>query len=531
MDFKTAERQYKVLRKALEAGRITAEEYRALVKRITVFDDQNRRWQLGPVSGEWHRLEGSQWVKDMPPIQPDELPAIAEGEVPAPPVEETTAASQEEFPPSPPQVEADLVDENEPDFKAEADAEAETGPNFVASTDTETEPITETALKEIAEAAPLEQEEAQPAVAEAETPQPGRKKAREKSQKSFVSRFWPLLALAAILLLALLAGGLFILNQFFPLMPTQIAEDTLPEVTPSPQVTQTDRWLPGTWKLSAQDTANDIFYVFAPDGRFVKTSPSLLETQGFGVYRVLENDELLLLFNGAGAESISFEFRDENTLMLHGLRYSRSEESVGAPLATQSAPGELVINTQSLPIYDDFSSLYSGWGQETSPFASYGYEDGQYLISILDKDLLFFPVLRDNSLNAQDVILEINAENASGEETTAAGLICRLNPSGSSFYTFEVSWDGGVFIGKYIDGAWSELARMDEHQSVQRGILPNHLKAVCIGQTLELFVNGTLVLQTRDTSLSSGAPAFFARTGPDQLSAKVLFDDFLAYQP
>ena len=149
----------------------------------------------------------------------------------------------------------------------------------------------------------------------------------------------------------------------------------------------------------------------------------------------------------------------------------------------------------------------------------------------MEKDLLFFPVLRDNSLNAGDVVLEVKAENASGEETTAAGLICRLNHPGTSFYTFEVIWDGGVFIGKYIDGVWTELARQSDHPAVQRGDLPNRLKAVCLGQTLELYVNGTLALQARDSSLPSGAPAFYARTAPDQLSGVVLFDDFLAYQP
>lgn len=489
MDFQTAERQYQVLRKALEAGRISPEEYRALVKRIVVYDEQNRRWQLGPASGEWHRLDGKQWVKDTPPAPAEERPG--EPQPPAAQAEPPAAASVEQT--SPGQQPAVM------DFPAPPAAPAASQP---------------------AAAAP---------------PKKARKPAPQPKKKSFVARYWPLLALGLILLGGLVLAGLYVLSQYL-LPETGLAGLVQPAsqatVTPAaPTPAAAESWLPGTWKRSGEDAAYDIFYQFAPDGRFVKTSPSLRETQGFGVYRVLEGRELLLLFSGAAAESIPFQFDGENNLLLYGVRFTRSDESVGAPLATPSAPGSLPVSTQGLPLMDDFSNIYSGWSQETSPFASYGYEEGKYSIAILEKDLLFFPVLRDNSLNAGDVVLEVKAENASGEETTAAGLICRLNHPGTSFYTFEVSWDGGVFIGKYIDGVWTELARQSDHPAVQRGDLPNRLKAVCLGQTLELYVNGTLALQARDSSLPSGAPAFYARTAPDQLSGVVLFDDFLAYQP
>jgi len=502
MNFKSAEKQYQVLRKALQAGRISMDEYRALVKRIVVFDAQNRRWQMGPASGEWYRLEGTQWVKDTPPSQPQELPSkelpvVAE-------VDEAPAAGEESIPQEPAQ----------PAVEGHPAAEE-----------------LQTAVQPEPTAVPVPEAAGKPVTAPLKKPKTKAKKPVSKDQKTFAQRYWPFLALAAALVVMLMAAGAFLLSNYFPFSGTQTAQAELPQVTPSPQISTMESMLPGTWKRSGEDAAYNIFFTFAPDGRFVKTSPSLRETQGFGVYRVLENNELLLFFNGAAAESMPISMVDENTILLYGLRYTRSEEPVGAPLATEVAPGSAPINTQSLPMFDDFSNIYSGWSQETSPFASYGYVDGKYEISLLDKDLLFFPVLRDNSLNAQDVVLEIKAENTNAEETTAAGLMCRLNPSGNSFYTFEVSWDGGVFIGKYIDGTWTELARMTDHPAVQRGNLPNRLKAVCLGQTLELYVNGTLALQARDSALSSGALAFYARTAPEQLSADVLFDDFLAYQP
>jgi hypothetical protein len=67
MNFHDAFEQYQRARLQYERGEITAERFEAIVNELQVTDPAGRLWQIGVKTGRWYRMEGPDWVEDMPP--------------------------------------------------------------------------------------------------------------------------------------------------------------------------------------------------------------------------------------------------------------------------------------------------------------------------------------------------------------------------------------------------------------------------------------------------------------------------------
>jgi hypothetical protein len=76
IDFEEADRRYAELKRQLDAGSISTEEFDAQRKQLMVQDEKGRWWAKGRKTGEWHYHDGSAWVRDTPPIyrRPRTLP-------------------------------------------------------------------------------------------------------------------------------------------------------------------------------------------------------------------------------------------------------------------------------------------------------------------------------------------------------------------------------------------------------------------------------------------------------------------------
>ncbi len=67
IDFREADHHYAELRRQLDAGTISTEEFDAERRRLMVQDDEGRWWAKSGKTGEWNYHDGNAWVRDTPP--------------------------------------------------------------------------------------------------------------------------------------------------------------------------------------------------------------------------------------------------------------------------------------------------------------------------------------------------------------------------------------------------------------------------------------------------------------------------------
>jgi hypothetical protein len=76
IDFREADRRYAELKRQLDAGIISTEEFDAQRRRLMVRDDEGRWWAKSRNTGAWNYHDGNGWVRGTPPdyARPGTLP-------------------------------------------------------------------------------------------------------------------------------------------------------------------------------------------------------------------------------------------------------------------------------------------------------------------------------------------------------------------------------------------------------------------------------------------------------------------------
>ena len=97
MDFHHARLEFQKLQIRYNAGELTPEDFQHAVNALQVEDADGRIWQIGAKTGEWYRLEGQEWVRDVPP--PTTGPPPVQAQESALPVQRFPGPSS--IPPSP----------------------------------------------------------------------------------------------------------------------------------------------------------------------------------------------------------------------------------------------------------------------------------------------------------------------------------------------------------------------------------------------------------------------------------------------
>lgn len=76
MDFREADRRYAELRRQLDTGSISNNEFDAQRQQLIVEDDRGRLWVKSGETGEWHYRDGNAWTRSNPPgYHPLQAPA------------------------------------------------------------------------------------------------------------------------------------------------------------------------------------------------------------------------------------------------------------------------------------------------------------------------------------------------------------------------------------------------------------------------------------------------------------------------
>lgn len=66
MNFSKVEKEYKKLKRQFEAGKLSEEDFKALLKDKMIQDDEGRWWMIGSETGQWFVHEGENWVRSEP---------------------------------------------------------------------------------------------------------------------------------------------------------------------------------------------------------------------------------------------------------------------------------------------------------------------------------------------------------------------------------------------------------------------------------------------------------------------------------
>ncbi|NLF01517.1 MAG: LamG domain-containing protein [Anaerolineales bacterium] len=183
-----------------------------------------------------------------------------------------------------------------------------------------------------------------------------------------------------------------------------------------------------------------------------------------------------------------------------------------------------------LPFSDNFDDAQSGWGVDQSEAFERGYRDGEYFIQIQSPNWFMWT---SPSAEVGDIAAEADLYLAPTYANGYAGLLCR-HKDRENFYYFAISPAGYYAIFRRVGGGDLQIltgggsARYSE--AIRQGERVNHVKAICRGDVLSLYVNGEMVESVTDTAHSIGDVGIGVASGPEG-DTRFHFDNFEATQP
>ena len=193
------------------------------------------------------------------------------------------------------------------------------------------------------------------------------------------------------------------------------------------------------------------------------------------------------------------------------------EEEAQTPPTTEGVAPE----AKKLQYEDDFSNPYSGWPRLSSEETDLDYQDGEYHITVKKFTLAQY-VYNRNAGRFADFVLEVDARLVSGPNG-GGGLVFRAQDL-DNCYCFLVQVNGYYYIGAVLSGMWLSLQPKKHSDLINIGNSTNHLKVICKGSKIELYVNGHYLTAITDNYFTDGYVGMIVDTPkPD---AHFAFDNF-----
>ena len=186
------------------------------------------------------------------------------------------------------------------------------------------------------------------------------------------------------------------------------------------------------------------------------------------------------------------------------------------------------ISSGEVIFQDDFSNPNSGWVNLTNDSGTLDYFDGYYRVEVQgDHQMLW----TGPGMNFSDVRLEADSIKVIGSPDDIYGVVCR-GADQDNFYFFVISSDGYYGIGKMINGIQSliDLPGMLPSEVISQDKAKNHLRADCVADRLDFYVNGHRLASAKDSKLTKGDVGVIAGN-LENTRTVVLFDNFSVISP
>ena len=193
-----------------------------------------------------------------------------------------------------------------------------------------------------------------------------------------------------------------------------------------------------------------------------------------------------------------------------------------------TAIGVVAPPPSNVLMQDDFSDPSSGWEVGDYQEGSVGYKDGSYFVISTTNGSTMWGVA-NRSFTDTSVEVDATQISAASNNNNAYGVGCRIQSNDDGYY-LRVSGDGYYSISKTTSGSFTYVVDWTESSVVNQGNATNHLKAVCQGSQLTLYVNGTQVATGTDSTYTSGDLTLTATTFEDT-STEVHFNNLVVTAP
>jgi len=178
--------------------------------------------------------------------------------------------------------------------------------------------------------------------------------------------------------------------------------------------------------------------------------------------------------------------------------------------------------------YEETFDKTGNWGNGTTPDVVGLVDNSVYEMLVKSNSGLYLATAGETF---GDGDYEVEATQIAGPLNNGYGFLFKVDETSDSFYVFEVSGDGWIWIGRCADLCESEqvpLVGGDWFRSpaINQGLqATNNLRVVIDGTLMTFYVNGVEVGRTSDDRLTEGDIAVMVETLGES-GVRVIFDNF-----
>lgn len=250
---------------------------------------------------------------------------------------------------------------------------------------------------------------------------------------------------------------------------------------------------------------------------------------------IIQGNYFTFLINGVQVDSVVDDTFKDGGIGVIASSYAEPDVAVGFDNVLVRTPGgtrQIAVpsepESEGMPVVyeDDFSQPDTGWNLDSDSSVARNLDDGELSITVNDTQT---DAWSTHSTALRDVVLEVDAHKVAGPDMNNYGIICRYRDS-DNYYFLQYGSDGTYAVTRYLNGEASMLVEWARTEAVKSGEAVNRLRGECVGSTISLYVNDTLLAGVEDDALSYGKIALAVGTY-DEGGVQVKFDNLIVRSP
>lgn len=190
------------------------------------------------------------------------------------------------------------------------------------------------------------------------------------------------------------------------------------------------------------------------------------------------------------------------------------------------ADGDVEIELDDVLLIEPWDEL-GDWEELDGDGFSSTLDDDQYVVEETSGKLVWSM----NRVEYDDVVMHVEIERLSDGETSAFGMMCRVDPDNiSDGYSFVVASDGAYSVGYWDEDGYTPLHDNDFETSSDIDNDDSYeMTVVCVGEYLALYVDGELIYEVEDDTYDEGYSGMAAISFDDD-GVEVAFDNLVIWE-
>jgi hypothetical protein len=168
---------------------------------------------------------------------------------------------------------------------------------------------------------------------------------------------------------------------------------------------------------------------------------------------------------------------------------------------TSPAQPQQAVQLGEQLLVEDFDAV-GAWDTYEDDGLYLNVEDGVYRGMLNWRGRFIWGV---NNAVHNDALIEVDLQFDAADRLTMGGIMCRTSPqnSGDGYY-FLIAANGRFSIRRGTTNSSDELVKWQPHPAIHPAGQVNRLRAVCVGNQLQFFVNETYLASAVDESYHRG---------------------------